>query len=228
MHPSAVKHAEYFVNKYLKDKKDQELTILDVGSFNVNGNLKALFMDACYICYTCGATDRDPRAFHEPCCNSPNIVQDLISNGIEFRARQATGGPRWNYIGLETTDTVRPYGPLDHLPKKCNVDVHYQPPAAMPFADNSIDVLLSTSCLEHDPCFWLTFREMVRVMKIGGLMYINVPGSGPYHGYPMDCWRFRKDSYQALADSIPGAVRIREVIEEPDDWMDIVGILQRQ
>jgi SAM-dependent methyltransferase len=80
-----------------------------------------------------------------------------------------------------------------------SVDIVVGPGEPFPFEDGSIDVIVSTSCFEHDPCFWLTFREMARVVKEGGYIYVNAPSNGPYHGYPGDNWRFYGDAGQALA-----------------------------
>lgn len=68
----------------------------------------------------------------------------------------------------------------------------------MPFDINPFDVIVSTSAFEHDFCFWETFREMCRVVKAGGLIYINAPSAGAYHSFPYDCWRFYADSGKAL------------------------------
>lgn len=66
-------------------------------------------------------------------------------------------------------------------------------------ANKSFDVVVSTSCFEHDEMFWLTFLEMCRIVKEGGLIYINAPSTGCFHRYPVDCWRFYPDSWAALA-----------------------------
>ena len=79
------------------------------------------------------------------------------------------------------------------------VDVVVQPGDPLPFANGSIDLIISSSCFEHDPCFWMTFREMARIVKLGGYVYVSAPANGPYHGYPGDNWRFYGDAGQALA-----------------------------
>ena len=53
---------------------------------------------------------------------------------------------------------------------------------------------VSTSCFEHDPIFWLTFKEIARVTKVDGFVYVNAPSNEVYHGYPGDNWRFYKDA----------------------------------
>jgi hypothetical protein len=67
------------------------------------------------------------------------------------------------------------------------------------FEDGSVDLIVSTSCFEHDPCFWMTFKEMTRIIKQSGYIYINAPSTGPYHCHPGDNWRFYSDAGQALA-----------------------------
>jgi SAM-dependent methyltransferase len=80
-----------------------------------------------------------------------------------------------------------------------SVDIVTPPGDKLPFEDGSVDLIVSTSCFEHDPCFWLTFKEMTRIIKPTGFIYINAPTSGPYHSYPGDNWRFYSDAGQALA-----------------------------
>ena len=80
-----------------------------------------------------------------------------------------------------------------------SVDIVVPPGEKLPFEDGSVDLIVSTSCLEHDPCFWLTFKEMTRIIKPSGYIYINAPTAGPYHNYPGDNWRFYSDAGQALA-----------------------------
>lgn len=80
-----------------------------------------------------------------------------------------------------------------------SVDIVVPPGEKLPFEDGSVDLIVSTSCFEHDPCFWMTFKEMTRIIKPSGYIYANVPSSGPYHCHPGDNWRFYSDAGQALA-----------------------------
>lgn len=83
-----------------------------------------------------------------------------------------------------------------------SVDVVVKPGEPLPFEDGSVDGVISSSMLEHDPCFWMTFREMCRITKIGGFIYANAPGRGSYHGFPGDNWRFYYDAGQAWRTQI--------------------------
>lgn len=80
-----------------------------------------------------------------------------------------------------------------------SVDIVVPPGEKLPFDECSVDLIVSTSCFEHDPCFWLTFKEMTRIIKPSGYIYINAPTAGAYHCYPGDNWRFYSDAGQALA-----------------------------
>lgn len=80
-----------------------------------------------------------------------------------------------------------------------SVDIVVKPGDPLPFQTCSVDIVVSTSCFEHDPVFWLTFKEMARIVKLDGFIYINAPTGGHYHGYPGDNWRFYSDAGQALA-----------------------------
>jgi predicted SAM-dependent methyltransferase len=117
-----------------------------------------------------------------------------------------------------------------------SVDIVVQPGEKLPFADGSIDIIVSTSCFEHDPCFWLTFKEMTRIIKPSGYIYINAPTSGPYHTYPGDNWRFYSDAGQALAywsgkqmaNEIIYPVKVVETFNVlGQEWNDFVCVWQR-
>lgn len=79
------------------------------------------------------------------------------------------------------------------------VDVVLPGPGALPFRADSFDAVVSTSCFEHDPAFWATFAEIVRVTRSGGYIYVNAPSNGEYHRYPIDAWRFYPDAALGLA-----------------------------
>lgn len=79
-----------------------------------------------------------------------------------------------------------------------NVDIILKDSYHLPFKNESIDIIISSSCLEHSEMFWITFLEALRILKPNGLFYINAPSRGSYHRYPIDCWRFYPDSGLAL------------------------------
>jgi len=116
-----------------------------------------------------------------------------------------------------------------------SVDFVVAPNQPLPFADHSVHIIVSSSCFEHDPCFWMTFREMCRILHPKGFIYVNAPSNGVYHGYPGDNWRFYTDAAQALAvwasnsfhssPSYPMQVReVFHVLPLKDMWIDYVAI----
>lgn len=78
------------------------------------------------------------------------------------------------------------------------VDVVISDPYSIPFENESVDVVVSSSCFEHAEFFWLLFNEALRILKPDGLLYLNAPSNGAFHRYPVDCWRFYPDSGIAL------------------------------
>jgi SAM-dependent methyltransferase len=100
----------------------------------------------------------------------------------------------------------------------------------LPAMDNSVDMVVSSSCFEHDEFFWITFLEIMRVLKPHGVFYLSAPSDGVYHTYPVDCWRFYPDAANALVkwankNRIPAMV-MESFTGTPvaDIWKDYMGI----
>ncbi len=81
-----------------------------------------------------------------------------------------------------------------------NADIHMTDQYTIPLADNSIDMVISSSCFANSEMFWLLFKEMMRVLKPSGLIYTNTPSAGQWTRQPVDCWRFYPDAGKALAN----------------------------
>ena len=126
------------------------------------------------------------------------------------------------------------YKGIDFVAGK-GVDVILDDPYKLPFADDSFDVVLSSSCFEHSDMFWLLFIEIMRILKPDGLFYLNIPSNGVFHRWPVDSWRFYPDSGHSLVkwarrSGIP-AVLLESYIsrqvparEEDGFWNDFVGV----
>ncbi len=113
------------------------------------------------------------------------------------------------------------------------VDIVQELGLGFPLPNDSFDFVISTSCFEHDPCFWVTFCEMCRVLRPKGRLYVNAPANGAYHCYPSDNWRFYGDAGQALAywaGRQGWAVQVDEsfhVLPLADFWIDFVSVWSR-
>lgn len=124
------------------------------------------------------------RQFFATYCSSAGLLADLGAMDVNGSLREvAPSGLR--YVGLDMAA-----GP--------GVDVVVTDPDVLPLDSDSVDYVVSSSCFEHAEHFWLLFGEVQRVLKPGGLFYVNVPSNGPYHRYPVDCWRFYPDAGLAL------------------------------
>lgn len=149
-------------------------------------------------------------------CDNPDlIVLDFGSYDVNgtmkpiFRA--------YNYMGLDMCE-----GPNVNLVCNCS---------KVPLGNNYADVIISSSCFEHDECFWETFLEMCRLVKPGGYIYINAPSAGWYHGFPGDCWRFFADSWKALEKYANRKGFTMELVKTYIDqncaWKNSVGIYKK-
>ena len=103
-------------------------------------------------------------------------------------------------------------------------------PYHLPFADGEADICVSSSCFEHSEFFWLSYLEVMRILKPGGLFYLNVPANGHFHRHPVDCWRFYPDSGTALKNWARRNGYETELLESfvgmqsRDIWNDYVAI----
>lgn len=106
------------------------------------------------------------------------------------------------------------------------VDLVMADPYHIPFADASVDLVLSGQMLEHCAHFWRVFSEIARVLRPDGLAFVIAPSGGPIHRYPVDCYRFYPDSFQALADW--SNLRLVHCwMDERGPWRDLVGVFQK-
>ena len=69
---------------------------------------------------------------------------------------------------------------------------------ALPFCDSSIDGVVSESLLEHVALPDRVAREMVRVLKPGGFLYVSAPFIHPYHASPDDFNRWTSSGLRFL------------------------------
>lgn len=110
------------------------------------------------------------------------------------------------------------------------VDVILNDPYVLPFETSSIDLVVSSSCFEHSEMFWLVFNEVMRTLKPAGLFFLNAPSNGPFHRYPVDCWRFYPDSANALVTwakrtgTNAGVLESFTTPQKDDYWNDYLAV----
>ncbi|HEX7823062.1 MAG TPA: class I SAM-dependent methyltransferase [Sphingobium sp.] len=142
-------------------------------------------------------------------------VQILDVGGADVNGsyRQIFAHPRFAYTAAD----------IESAP---GVHLIFEDPYRIPLDDRSVDIVLSGQMLEHCEFFWLTFAEMVRVLRPGGFILLIAPSSGPEHRYPVDCYRFYPDAYRALA-RYTNCMLVDVWLDERGPWKDLVGIFQR-
>ena len=64
--------------------------------------------------------------------------------------------------------------------------------------EERFDVVLSASTFEHLKYPTLAAHELMKVLRVGGLLYIQTHQSFPLHGYPFDYFRFSQDALASL------------------------------
>lgn len=141
---------------------------------------------------------------------------------------------------LDVNGTLKPY--VSDEMNYCGVDISSGPnvnvvlddPHRFPFVCEEFDLIVSTSCFEHDDMFWLTFAEMCRVVSVGGFIYISAPVAGVVHRHPIDAWRFYPDAGTALARwaerNLEPISLVESFIRPPgwEGWSDFVAVFAKR
>ena len=117
----------------------------------------------------------------KPDAEDSNVV--LIGAGVEAVYRRALAP----YHGLLRVG----------LAKRGDVDI-FSDICDLPLADNSIDLILSSSVLEHVYNVELAAMEMYRVLKPDGYVYAEIPFIRTYHLIPVDYQRYTTSGIEAL------------------------------
>jgi predicted SAM-dependent methyltransferase len=131
--------------------------------------------------------------------SAPGLVIELGSRHVspghhDIRASIPANG---RYVGVD----IHPGPGVDLI-----ADAHFLSKA---IPAGSADYLISLSVLEHLAFPWIAAREINRVLRIGGQLFIDVPWTMPGHELPNDYWRFSDEGLKVLFGEATGF----EVIE---------------
>jgi SAM-dependent methyltransferase len=84
----------------------------------------------------------------------------------------------------------------------------YADAAHLPFRDGFFDGLICKDVLEHVRDPFATARELARVLRPGGRLFVNLLGIHPYHaGAYGDYWRYTEDAVRELFPTLDCDVR---------------------
>ena len=91
-----------------------------------------------------------------------------------------------------------------------NIDRHFQPA--------TVGTVLLLHVLEHVTEFWRLPEKLHRILKPGGLVFVQTPWNFRFHGPRPDCWRISDDGYEAL---FKNWLKIRELekVNPFDDYL---------
>jgi len=90
-------------------------------------------------------------------------------------------------------------------------DIIYIKSAELPFPDEHFDSIISTQVFEHVVELDTTIRELVRVLKKGGHIFVSVPFVWRYHPHPYDMRRFTAPGIQYELER--RGLKVKEIIE---------------
>lgn len=93
----------------------------------------------------------------------------------------------------------------------------------LPFADESFEVVLCREVLEHVKEPTVVLKEIKRVLKPGGTLYLSTRFLFPLHEIPNDHWRFTKYCLEELFSSFNGVT----IKEETKPMLAVACLLQR-
>lgn len=96
-----------------------------------------------------------------PQTDEPALIVEVGSQDVNGSLKQVVP-PRFQYIGVDFAEAK-------------GVDIVLDDPYSHPFESESVDAIMSSSVFEHSEMFWLTYLEILRVLKPSGLFYLNVP-----------------------------------------------------
>ncbi|MFN8526575.1 MAG: methyltransferase domain-containing protein [Chloroflexota bacterium] len=139
-------------------------------------------------------------------------VVDVGAADVNGSYRPLFVDPRVTYVGCDLSA-----GP--------GVDVVLQNPYKIPLPDQCADAVISGQMLEHCEYFWLTFAEMMRLLKPDGFLFLIAPSAGPVHQFPVDCYRFYPDSFRALA-RLADCQLVDLWLDDRGPWNDLVGVFR--
>ncbi|WP_456849058.1 methyltransferase domain-containing protein [Bradyrhizobium sp. USDA 4504] len=72
------------------------------------------------------------------------------------------------------------------------------------FAQSSIDAIIACSVFEHIRKPWLAAAEMGKLLRRGGLVFVQTHHTYPLHAYPFDYWRFSCETMETLFSAESG------------------------
>ena len=91
----------------------------------------------------------------------------------------------------------------------------------------TVDVVYSSSVMEHIFQPWLAILECNKVLKHSGIMFTAAPNSWPLHASPWDFWRFMDGAWSSLFNNLSGFEILSKSTVEPVKIVPVVMTTNR-
>ena len=126
-----------------------------------------------------GHRQRIGRALYSECARFHGTILDVGCGRMPHRSMvMAPPSKATSYVGID-------------LPGSGYGDPHVVWDGhTIPLADSSVECALATEVFEHCPNVGNTMREIIRVLKPGGVLFFTVPFLWPLHDTPHDEYRY--------------------------------------
>lgn len=113
------------------------------------------------------------------------LLQEIPVNGfgLNVGSGRTKLDPRVKNMEIESAENVDFVGRVESIP----------------LSDESIDLIITQEVLEHVEKPLVAMREMARVLKYHGKLYLQVPFIIGFHPCPNDYWRFTNEGIVLLA-----------------------------
>lgn len=146
-------------------------------------------------------------------------VLDVGSRWINGSYREMVEAKGWSYTGLDIVDGG-------------NVDILCPWPYDYPIDDESFDLVISGSTMEHVPNLHRWTKELMRMVRPAGWLIVLTVNEWPEHKHPVDCWRILGDGMSFVLTNTHRASRVEVGTSGRDtygiaikhvDWMTVEG-----
>lgn len=115
-------------------------------------------------------------------------IADIGSYNVNGTLKSLFANPKWLYTGYD----IIPGPDVDVV-----ISGEYHWPE---IPSHSCDVVVSSQVVEHVRHPWRWIKEVARICKNGGIVYVCTPNTIHFHEHPVDCWRVWPDGMKALFD----------------------------
>jgi SAM-dependent methyltransferase len=150
-----------------------------------------------------GAERRYPKSDHPGKHTLDRIREEIISfsksipseaNVLDFGCGEMPYYPFFKekaneYIGIDISDSPE---------KNSNINTIIRQGEALPYPDSYFNAVISTQVFEHLEDMDFYAKELGRVLKKDGQMFVSAPFVWDFHPYPKDYWRISEDGYRKI------------------------------